>query len=131
MYYPYGLWWIYGFYSNSLSFLFLSGHQLEIGSQVIGQKDVSRNVFDIWKEVMAISWSHIMFWAMVTLISFSPRLYLTLFMLVRFFIREKLSFRVDQMVNPGTHVIKLDICTPFYLVGEYWNYFILLVWYHV
>lgn len=29
-----------------------TGSQLEIGSQVVGRKDMSRSVFDIWKEVI-------------------------------------------------------------------------------
>lgn len=27
------------------------GSQLEIGSQVVGRKDMSKNAFDVWKEV--------------------------------------------------------------------------------
>ncbi|XP_048235422.1 chromosome transmission fidelity protein 18 homolog isoform X3 [Ricinus communis] len=39
---------------NTLQFLHnkkQSLHMLEIGSQVVGQKDMSKNVFDIWKEI--------------------------------------------------------------------------------
>lgn len=31
---------------------FFTGAQFDIGSQVVGQKDMSKNVLDIWKEVM-------------------------------------------------------------------------------
>lgn len=33
-------------------FTCFTGAQFDIGSQVVGQKDMSKNVIDIWKEVM-------------------------------------------------------------------------------
>jgi hypothetical protein len=35
-----------------LIFTFFTGAQFDIGSQVVGQKDMSKNVLDIWKEVI-------------------------------------------------------------------------------
>lgn len=53
--------WFYNLYEEhvfclldtELIFTCFTGAQFDIGSQVVGQKDMSKNVLDIWKEVIS------------------------------------------------------------------------------